>query len=155
MRRLLENEKIRFLYAGLFNTALDFLLLNILVLVAGLYVLIANTVTVLVGVTISYFLNHYFVFRHESSPNIRKFIIFFAITGFSSLVIQSGVIYGFELLTNSEFGRSLIIIRSLADHAALEVNVAKASAVGVGMVWNYLLYKHIVFGRSKSETNID
>ncbi len=154
MRPLLENEKIRFLCAGLFNTVLDFLLLNILVLAVGLYVLVANTITVLVGVTISYFLNHYFVFRHGSAPNVHKFIVFFAITGFSSLVIQSGVIYGFELLTNSEFGRSLIIIRSLADHAVLEVNIAKAAAVAAGMVWNYLLYKHIVFRHPKSETSI-
>lgn len=145
---LFRNEKIRFILAGGTNTLLDFLLLNVLVFAFNTYVLFANIISVSIGITISYFLNHYFVFRSTTRINIRSYLLFFCVTGFSSLILQTMIIYGFEVLTHSQFGRSLIIIKSLYDSEALEINVAKATAVLVGMVWNFILYKYVIFKKS-------
>ncbi|OUD84918.1 GtrA-like protein [Clavibacter michiganensis subsp. michiganensis] len=78
MTRLLADRRVRFLVAGLLNTALDFVLLNALILAAHMPVLAANLISVTVGITISYFLNHFFVFRHGEAVTIGRFLKFFA-----------------------------------------------------------------------------
>jgi putative flippase GtrA len=51
--KLLDDRRVRFLLAGLLNTGLDFVLLNLLILGAGMPVLAANLVSVTVGITSS------------------------------------------------------------------------------------------------------
>lgn len=148
MKKLLENQKIRFLLAGSANTLLDFALLNTVTLLFGLDVLVANTISVTVGITLSYLLNHYFVFRHPQRVSVRKFLQFFLVTGFSSLVIQNGIIYLFELLFDTRFGHSLLFLGDSASNHFLAINVAKAFAVFVGLIWNFLMYKFVVFRQS-------
>ncbi|AND17059.1 GtrA family protein [Rathayibacter tritici] len=145
MARWLESQKVRFLVAGSLNTALDFLILNALSLMVGLPTLLANVVSVTVGISISYFLNHFFVFRHPDRPTLRSFGQFFLVTGFSSLVLQSLIIYGFEVFFDTRFGTSLLFLPSPGEKAFLAINVAKAVAVLVGLVWNFCLYKFVVF----------
>ena len=145
MRKLFEREKIRFIIAGCANTGLDFVLLNSLVFIIGTFPILANSISVSIGIVISYFLNHYFVFQSKSSVSLKKFFSFFIVTGFSSLAIQGLVIYGFEVMTLSEWGRSLFFVSELGDNKALELNIAKVVAVGVGMVWNFMLYKYLIF----------
>ena len=143
--RWLESQKVRFLVAGSLNTALDFLILNALALLVGLPTLVANVASVTVGISISYLLNHFFVFRHPDRPTIRTFAQFFLVTGFSSLVLQSLIIYGFEVFFDTRFGTSLLFLPSAGEKAFLAINVAKAVAVMVGLVWNFCLYKFVVF----------
>ncbi len=52
MTSLLADRRVRFLIAGLLNTALDFVLLNALILAAHMPVLAANLISVTVGITI-------------------------------------------------------------------------------------------------------
>lgn len=155
MRGLLGYEKVRFILVGIFNTCLDFLLLNILTFMGDLNVLVANSTSVFIGITVSYFLNHVFVFRSKEPLSFRKYLTFFAVTGVSSLVIQNLIIYGASVVTESSLNHSLFIVRQLAEHRQIELNVAKALAVGVGMVWNFLLYKYVVFKVSAKEPAIE
>lgn len=145
MRALLARQQFRFLVAGCFNTALDFLLLNVLTLAFGLPTLAANTISVLIGIGVSYTLQHFFVFRYPYRINLLKFLQFFAVTGFSSLVLQNVVIFLFEMLFDTKFGNSLLFLSDPAGNAILALNVAKASAVLTGLVWNFLFYKFVVF----------
>ncbi len=145
MTRLLADRRVRFLIAGLLNTALDFVLLNALILAAHMPVLAANLISVTVGITISYFLNHFFVFRHGEAVTIGRFVMFFAVTGFSSLLLQSGVIWLFERGFDTTFGRSLLMFGTSAEQEFLEINIAKATAVLIGLVWNFTLYRLVVF----------
>ena len=152
MGKLFRYEKVRFIFAGLANTFLDFLILNVLVFGLGVYPLLANVLSVTIGITISYYLNHYFVFRSKKKVNLRSYLMFFGVTGFSSLIIQSLVIFGFEALFNSSFGRSLFLVGSLTGHIALQLNIAKATAVLLGMVWNFTLYKYVIFKKEPIES---
>ncbi|MHB1173128.1 MAG: GtrA family protein [Lacisediminihabitans sp.] len=145
MRVLLAKKQVRFLIAGCFNTALDFLLLNVLILAFGLPTLVANSVSVLLGIGVSYALNHFFVFRYPYPIRVGTFLQFFAVTGFSSLVLQSLVIYLFELLFKTRFGNSLLFLTDPAGNHVLAINIAKASAVLVGLVWNFTFYRFVVF----------
>lgn len=150
LKRLLGLQQVRFLIAGCGNTALDFALLNTLVLVLGLDILLANTISVSIGITVSYFLNHHFVFRYGSRIRLVKFLEFVAITGFSSLVLQNLIIFGFELLFDTRFGNSLLFLPTAEGNHILAINVAKAFAVFIGLIWNYTLYRFVVFRRVPS-----
>ena len=145
MRRVFRHEKVRFLTVGLLNTWLDFVLLNIFVFSLGAIPLLGNLVSVSIGITISYVLNHKFVFRASDKLSLKKYMSFFAVTGFSSLILQSLIIIGFSEIFKSPITHSLFIIKDLARSQFLQLNIAKAAAVLVGMVWNFMIYKHIIF----------
>lgn len=145
MRKLLAKQQVRFLIAGCFNTALDFLILNVLTLALGLPVLAANTISVLFGISISYALNHFFVFRYPHRISIRKFLEFFLLTGVSSLGIQSLIIWLFEMLFATSFGNSLLLVPDADGRHFIAINVAKFTAVLVGLVWNFTMYRFVVF----------
>ncbi|MEJ3403536.1 GtrA family protein [Rathayibacter sp. YIM 133350] len=151
MKKLISNEKIRFLIAGCANTALDFILLNVLTLAFSAPVLLANVFSVSVGICVSYLLNHFFVFRYEEPISLRRFGIFFGVTGFSSLIIQNVVIYLFELLFGTAFGRSLLFLPGEDGKQFLAINIAKACAVLLGLVWNFIMYKLVVFRGSRNQ----
>lgn len=151
MRVLLAKQQVRFLIAGCFNTALDFLLLNVLTLAFELPTLVANTISVTFGIGISYALNHFFVFRYPHRISVVKFLQFFAITGFSSLILQNVIIYLFELLFDTRFGNSLLFLSDPNGQHVLAINIAKASAVLVGLVWNFTMYRFVVFRQSTPE----
>lgn len=145
MKALLAKQQVRFLIAGCFNTALDFLILNVLTLALGLPPLVANSTSVAFGICISYALNHFFVFQYPFRITWKKFVEFFLFTGFSSLIIQNVIIYLFELLFQTKFGNSLLIVPDAESRHFIALNVAKLVAVFIGLIWNYLMYKHVVF----------
>lgn len=145
MKKLLSNEKVRFLIAGCANTALDFILLNVLVFAFATPILAANAISVTLGICVSYLLNHFYVFRYTEPISLKRFAMFFLITGFSSLVLQNLVILGFEALFGTDFGRSLLFLPGDDGKQFLAINIAKATAVLVGLVWNFAFYKFVVF----------
>ncbi|WP_082499370.1 MULTISPECIES: GtrA family protein [unclassified Rathayibacter] len=150
MTKLFEKQQVRFLVAGSLNTAIDFVLLNIMTLALGAPVLLANSVSVVFGICLSYVLNHFFVFRYPDRVTVKRFLEFFAITGFSSLVIQNVIIWLFEMLFGTSFGRSLLFLGSDADNNILAINFAKAVAVLVGLVWNFAFYRLVVFSSRRA-----
>jgi len=145
MEKFLKHEKVRFVMTGFLNTGLDFFLLNTMVFFLGAYPIIANTISVTIGVTISYVLNHKFVFRHKDKLSLKKYLTFFAVTGFSSLVIQNMIIFAFEEAGRVHFGHGVPLFEWVMDTNVIRLNIAKAAAVLVGMVWNFTLYKFVVF----------
>jgi putative flippase GtrA len=145
VKDLLAKQQVRFLIAGCFNTGLDFLILNVLTLAFGLPTLAANVISVTFGISVSYGLNHFFVFRYPSRISWRKFLEFFLLTGVSSLIIQNVIIYLFELLFDTTFGNSLLLVPDEAGRHFLAINIAKFTAVLVGLVWNFTAYKYFVF----------
>jgi putative flippase GtrA len=151
MQFILNSEKLRFGLVGIFNTGLDFVLLNFFVFAFGLSSLAGNVLSVTICVIISYLLNHHFVFRSGDRTSLKKFLMFFMVTGFSAIILQTLVIWTVEWFTGTTFGRSLILFSTLHDNTVLQLNFAKAAAVGVGMIWNYLLYKYFVFARKVIE----
>lgn len=148
-----EHTFVRFLCVGSFNTLLDFVLLNILFELVGLPALVANSMSVTVGVTLSYFLNHKIVFRHPTKYSTKNYVRFFMVTGLSVILVQNLVIY---VITKADLvGSSSMVHLFRFDISAgtIELNVAKALAVLVGMFWNYLFYKHVIF-RHKNSTDV-
>lgn len=151
IRRLFLSDKVRFLFVGVFNTLLGFALLNGFVFILHMPALVGNALAVIIGISISYVLNHTFVFSSDDKMSFKSFFIFFIVTGFSTLVLQSLVLWGTESIIMAPLSESWPGFSFLRDQAVLRLNLEKVAAVGVGMVWNYLSYKHIIFKGSASD----
>lgn len=143
---------VRFAAVGCFNTVLDTSLLLIFNKLIGLPVLLSNTCSSLVAVSVSYFLNHSIVFRSSDKYSVRKYFRFLLITGASIIIVQNVVIY---LITGV-----LWQVSPTQQFSFLEFNInlqtaillfAKMSAVLVSMIWNFLLYKYVVFNTKSTD----
>lgn len=121
----------RYLVVGVANTILDIAIFSVLAVAVGLPPLLANVISTLIVVTISFFLNRSWVFASQAT-GIGTYAGFVAITLFSALVVQSAVILG-ALATQEA------IWPGLSEAAAKPA--AKVLAVGCGMVVNFAGYR--------------
>ena len=128
-----------FVIIGVINTAIDFIVLNIEIKVTGITsgsgLFILNTVSFLVAVVNSYFMNKYWTFQDVAKRQEEtKFAQFIAISLIGS-GINSSIVAGITSLIAPMFGISPI----------LWANLAKLVATGVSLVWNFVGYKLFVF----------
>ena len=136
-KNLTSKKPLRFAIIGVANTGLDFLILNVLVIV-GLPEIAANTISTGIAMAFSFFMNKKWTFSSESKNYMQEIILFLVFTLFGLWVIQNGIIW---LLVNHapHFG--------LGD--GLFLNVAKLIASPVSLTWNYLTYDRFVFTNKK------
>ncbi|HEX4774500.1 MAG TPA: GtrA family protein [Candidatus Saccharimonadales bacterium] len=146
INKLWEHKKIRFLCVGSFNSITDLLILNALVFIVGTPVWVANAISVSFGITLSYFLNHFIVFRHHHSPNFKSFAKFLLATGISVIALQTAIIYlvrpAYKALIQHTHTAALIHLET-----KLSLNLAKITAIFIGMGWNYMFYSHVIFAK--------
>ncbi len=125
---------------GILNTAIDFGVLNLLSkalgITAGFILGGVNMPGFAIAVVNSYFLNKLWVFRDRQHGEslMRDFPGFFAVT-FIGVALNSGLII--VLTTYAP------LLSGVAP--SLRLNLAKASATLVTLIWNFLGYKLIVF----------
>lgn len=136
-KNLTNKKPLRFAVIGVANTGLDFLVLNILVLV-GLPEIVANTASTGIAMTFSFFMNKKWTFNSDSKNYGREVVLFVLFTLFGLWVIQNGIIW---LIVHylPHFGLSDIIV----------LNAAKLIASAFSLVWNYLTYDRFVFAAKK------
>ena len=149
----LTGEGIRYALVGVGNVTLDVLLLNLAVYFSGvvhgpLLVLFAS-LSYLAALTNSYFWNGRWTFR--VTLRWRKQFPAFVITNMVGLAINGTVIF---LLASLDL--------SWLSHAKmLQINGAKAVAIGATALWNFCAYRWLVFrpvwrntsGRKHSSTS--
>lgn len=153
IKKLWGNKIVRFASIGVINTLTDLLLLNILVFAFGLKFIYANLISASISISLSYFWNHFLVFKQQNPVSLKLFIRFFIITGFGILIIQTGVIYVLgHIIKPSDVASHLNISYSLAK--VISVNVAKIIAVVFSMIWNFVLYNLAVFKDDKDEEGV-
>lgn len=131
----------RFVAVGFLNTAIDFGMLNILSRTSGvhsgLFLGSINIPGFVLAVGNSYIWNKIWVFHDRDKENFLKdFPKFLAVT-LVGLIINSGLII-------------FITAYTPAANTGLWLNIAKASATVVTLVWNFLGFKLIVFNRSNT-----
>ena len=126
-------EKIRFAIVGGANTALDFLLLFLLVL-TGIDKIAANFVSTGVAFIFSFFVNKSFTFKSTGGNLKKQFALFILITVIALWVIQPLIILGVTaLLTPLNWNESVVLF------------VAKCIATVASLIWNYIFYSRFVF----------
>lgn len=131
---------IRFGLIGLLNTAIDFGVFNLLIVLFGLSAsdssryAIFKSISFTVAVIHSFFLNKHWVFKNKTSINTHQVGKFFAIN-----------IVG--LVINTLIGSSIFALTSnnslFSPHAW--ANISALCAVALTFTFNFLAYKFIVF----------
>lgn len=129
----LDRSAIRYLVVGLGNTALDLALFTALAVGLDTRPVVANVISTVVVMTISFFVNRSWVFGADDA-GARAYAGFVAVTLFSGLVLQSLVILGVLALADA-------VVPDVSH--ALVAPAAKVVAMGVGMVSNFLGYRWV------------
>ena len=139
--RLLRVSKqfSKFVLIGGVNTAIDFAVLNIEIKLTGITsgsgLFVLNTISFLVAVINSYFMNKYWTFQDVTrNREETKFAQFIAVS-LAGSGINSSIVAGITTFIAPAFGISPI----------LWANVAKLLATGISLVWNFVGYKLFVF----------
>lgn len=130
----------KFFCVGVLNTALDFVVLNILVFffgtgVHGSLFAVFKSVSFLAAVTSSYFLNRVWVFKCTAPTSMKEPVLFFAIScvGFLINVLVSFVAFSLFVRHVSPF---------------LAANAGALMGTFVVLTWNFIGYRFFVFKQS-------
>ena len=126
-------EKIRFGIVGAANTALDFVLLFILVAL-GLDKIPANYISTGISFIFSFFVNKSFTFKSKGGNVKKQFALFIAITIIGLWVIQPIII---TLVSNA--------LSTTNWSAPIILFTAKIVATVASLIWNYIFYSRLVF----------
>jgi putative flippase GtrA len=154
LQKIWRAKLTRFVMVGIFNTCFDLSIFNSLVFFLKLPPLVANLISASIGISVSYFLNHYFVFRHKHPPSYARFFYFLTITGIGIVAVQSLSI----ILVTHLLGEKDNFIVSAVQHLNpsmtakyVNLNFAKLCAVLIAMWWNFCLYHFIVFKKKDGD----
>lgn len=139
----MDKKPLRFVIVGAVNTVLDFSLMNIFRL-AGLDIIIANTMSTGIAMVASFFLNKKWTFRNAGQNYTKQVVLFFVFTMIGIWIIQNGCIW---LITTyvPHFG--------LTDQ--LFANLAKVIASIPSLMWNYITYAKIVFAKTNTDQSAE
>lgn len=129
----ITGTQVRFGIVGVLNTAVDALGYALLATL-GVPMFVANFISTTLGMLLSFTLNRNFTFRAKDGDIRRQAILFFAVTAFGLWVVHAAVIF---------------VVTAL--FPGINVLIPKLGAIAVGMVWNYVLYKKVVFPQGEPE----
>jgi putative flippase GtrA len=144
MKNLLLKQAVKFIAVGILNTAIDFIVLNILMaatdIKTGIGYSIFKGISFIVAVINSYILNRIWTFKSTESNKGREFSQFFAVScvGFAINVGVASLVVNVLSLHFPVSGISL----------TLWANIGALVATFCAMVWNFIGYKFIVFKKN-------
>lgn len=127
---------IRFGGIGIINTVIDIGLLFVLKSL-GLPVVSANIISSSIAFVFSFFANKKYAFRSKSGDVVREIILFLTVTLFGLWIIQNLIIYLLLPVIEIIFGQQNIALL-----------ISKLIATGASMVWNYAMYRLVVFRKN-------
>jgi putative flippase GtrA len=132
---LAQNKKVRFVLVGGFNTVVDFTIYNLASQLLGLALPLANMISTVIAMSISFVLNKKWTFNSQSKNYAREVVLFFIFTLIGIWIIQSGLIWLIENWLLSQLDWQNFWLK----------NGVKVVATLPSLVWNYLAYNKIVF----------
>ena len=128
----------KFVLVGVLNTVIDLGILNLLMwqsgIVSGLLYSIFKGISFIAATSNSYFWNKFWTFDSKKAAGKKEFTQFFLISAIGFL-INVGVASLIVNAVGPQFGLSVKIW----------ANVGAIAATFVGMTWNFIGYKFIVF----------
>ena len=132
-------EKIKFGIVGIANTALDFIILFILVAL-GVDKIVANYISTGSSFIFSFFVNKKFTFKSTTGNAKKQFGLFIIVTIIGLWVIQPVIIAGItHALAGTGWAEGVMLF------------IAKIIATVASLIWNYLFYSRLVFKKAPSK----
>lgn len=136
LKKLKNNQAFWFSVIGGINTALDFIILFVLASF-GVKIFIANIFSTGTTFIISFLMNKKITFKSVSNTKkelIREMILFILVTLFGLWVIQNIVI-----------STAMPIFENLLKNKRISLLLSKLIATIFSLIWNFILYKKVVF----------
>lgn len=128
----------KFFITGVFNTAFDLSIVNILTytfaLYAGTPIIIFSVISYIISLFMSYAVNRSWSFAAKHKPSSKEFLMFAGASSFS-FIINTTILYVLTTITGAPEG--------IAD--ALWVNIIKIATTVISMVLNFLAFRFLVF----------
>jgi len=136
VKNLKNSQEFKFVIIGGFNTVLDFSILFGLTFI-GVNSIIANIFSTGISFISSFVLNKKVTFKSENKTQkelLREMILFTIVTLFGLWGIQSVII-------------SIVspIFNNFIDNQSIILFLSKCFATAFSLVWNFVLYKKVVF----------
>lgn len=129
-------DKLRFAIIGGLNTAIDFVILFVLVAL-GLPTIPSNIASTSTALVFSFFANKTFTFKDGNKSTRKQFGLFLLITLTGLWILQPIVIEGTKFIT-----------QDLINNSYIALFIGKVLATMVTLVWNFILYKKYVFKKT-------
>lgn len=140
----------KFGLVGIFNTAIDFVIYNILFGTVGLDVRLSNIISTTTAMIFSFFANKEMVFKRKEGSLIRQAVTFYIVTAFGLYVLQTGTIHILTDVWTDPMKLAVSTVHAVGlgpvfSDTFIINNGAKACGTIFSLTWNYLAYKMIVF----------
>lgn len=143
IKKISSWQFFRFCLIGVINTIADFLIVNFLAylfqIYQGGYLILINSFSFIIVVTISFFLNKGWTFKtisqSERIHSVKKQYFLFFLINTVGMVLNSTMVYILTTIIGRQFGVGPVIW----------LNFSKIIAVGIILFWNFFNSKHIVF----------
>lgn len=134
------REVVLFAGIGVMNTAIDFLVLNLLILLThhdqGWWLLPFDGIAFLAGLINSYILNGRLTFRNSGPGNAWRFLRFIGVNAVG-LLVNTLVVWGLSPVLGAVVS------------PVLATNMSKVVATFFSLVWNYFAMKYWIFRKQK------
>lgn len=144
-RSSLLPQVSKFALVGVINTLIDFVILNVFNLVFGVPKIPSNIISTTTAMTFSFFANRRFVFDSESKRRVRQAILFVVITLTGLWGLQTLIFWLLDDVWRWPIELAITLFDGFLPAEFIETNGIKAVATVATMVWNFVLYKKVVF----------
>jgi putative flippase GtrA len=122
-----KNQAVRFLTVGSITFLCEYIVFYVLYIFVHWNLLLANSLSFIVGLSISFMLNRIWAFKEDNYQ--RKFhhqALIYIVLALSNLVINNLIVSGLKA-------------------AGLDPRIGKIIAIATIAVWNFMVYKYIIF----------
>ena len=145
--KYMKKRTIRFIFIGIVNTSINFVILNLAFYDLGFTKIWSNIFATSVALIFSFILNKNFVFAHKGTW-FKPFLLFLAVS-ISGTLILNNTIYALSIYALRNYDASishlLHYISIPVSPSFVSINASAAIATCFSMVWNYTWYKKVVF----------
>jgi putative flippase GtrA len=142
----------KFGLVGILNTVIDLGIFNLLSQVFGVYVVVANVVSVSAAIINSYIWNKNWTFQDKTKKNLLEQFAKFVIFSVFGMGIQTFMVW----LLATKWTVTGLWAYSIVDLIGLEGifsesfvlnNWAKVWGIGLALIWNFIAYKKWTFNK--------
>ncbi len=148
---MLATRIAKFGLVGIFNTALDFGIYNILTSKRfKLSRIHANIISTTIAMIFSFFANQRFVFKAQGGNLFLQIGSFYLVTAFGLYVLQNIIIHFLTYKWQSIPKLAIRIVHGLNLNKLfhdefVHKNTVKLAATFVSLSWNFILFQYLVF----------
>jgi putative flippase GtrA len=139
----------KFGVVGLLNTVIDFGLLNVVHFHFGVTLIVANLISTTVAMTFSFLANRRVVFTSHTKNLWQQIWRFWIVTAIGVYVFQTGAIWLFTHPFSAVPQLGVTILHDIGLHSLsssfIIANLAKLLGTVISLVWNYIMYREVVF----------